>query len=95
MKTLSLPQAMTDFEFIHNAALKAGTILNLTEWFNDLEFLRVYKFLHSLCGGDDINMQHWMKTSNKHLNNRIPLQLIRTEEGIKDVLDELRYHYYL
>lgn len=95
MKTLSIPQAMTDYDFIHNAALKAGTILNLTEWFDDLEFLRVYKFLHSLCGGDDINMQHWMQTPNKFLDGQIPSLLINTELGILEVLDELRYQYYI
>jgi hypothetical protein len=36
-----------------------------------------------------------MKTANKHLNLQIPVQLITTEEGIKEVLDELRYYYYL
>jgi uncharacterized protein (DUF2384 family) len=39
-------------------------------------------------------MQHWMKTTNKHLNFQIPEHLITTEEGTKEVLDELRYFYY-
>jgi len=85
---------MTDFDFIKQAAEKAGTILNLGQWFDDLEMLRIYKYLHSMCGGNRVNMQHWMKTANKHLNLQIPEQLIRTEEGIKEVLDELRYYYY-
>lgn len=85
---------MNDFDFIKQSAQKAGEILNLTEWFEDLEFLRVYKYLHSMCGGDTVIMQHWMRTANKHLNLRIPEQMITTEEGIKDVLDELRYFYY-
>jgi hypothetical protein len=86
---------MKDFDFIKQSATKAGTILNLTEWFDDLEFLRIYKYLHSMCGGDRVNMQHWMKTANKHLNLQIPEQLITTKEGIKEVLDELRYYFYL
>lgn len=86
---------MNDFDFIKQSAEKAGAILNLTEWFEDLEFLRIYKYLHSMCGGDVVNMQHWMKTANKHLNLQIPEQMITTEEGIKDVLDELRYYFYL
>jgi uncharacterized protein (DUF2384 family) len=85
---------MNDFDFIKQTAQKAGTILNLTEWFNDLDFIRVYKYLHSMCGGDKTNMKHWMKTANKHLNLQIPEQLIATEEGIREVLDELRYYYY-
>jgi len=85
---------MTDFDFIKQSARKAGTILHLSEWFDDLEMLRVYKYLHSLCGGNVINMQHWMKTTNKHLNLQIPEQLITTKEGTKEVLDELRYYYY-
>jgi uncharacterized protein (DUF2384 family) len=48
-----------------------------------------------MCGVDNANMKHWMKTANKHLNLQIPVQLITTEEGIKEVLDELRYYYYL
>jgi hypothetical protein len=86
---------MKDFDFIKQSATKAGTILNLTEWFDDLEFLRIYKYLHSMCGGDRVNMQHWMKTANKHLNLHIPEQLITTKEGTKEVLDELRYYFYL
>ena len=85
---------MNDFDFVKQSAQKAGTILNLTEWFDDLEFLRIYKYLHSMCGGDNANMQHWMKTANKHLNLQIPEQLLTTEEGTKEVLDELRYFYY-
>ncbi len=86
---------MNDFDFIEQSAQKAGTILNLTEWFDDLEFLQIFMLLHSSCGGDYINVQHWMKTANKHLILQIPVQLITTEEGIKEVLDELRYYYYL
>lgn len=86
---------LNDFDFIKQSAEKAGELLNLTEWSDDLDFLCVYKYLHSMCGGDTDNMQHWMKTANKHLNLQIPEQMITTEEGIKDVLDELRYFYYL
>jgi len=85
---------MNDFDFIKQSAEKAGAILNLTEWFDDLDFVRVYKYLHSMCGGDKTNMQHWMKTANKHLNLQIPEQLITTQKGTKEVLDELRYFYY-
>jgi len=85
---------MNDFDFIKQSAEKAGTILNLSEWYDDLEMLRIYKYLHSMCGGDSVNMQHWMKTANKHLNLQIPEQLLTTQKGTKEVLDELRYFYY-
>lgn len=86
---------MNDFDFVKQSAQKAGKILQLTEWFDDLKFIQVYKYLHSLNGGDEINMKHWMNTPNKYLNNQIPQQLITTEEGIKDVLEELGYYYFL
>ncbi len=86
---------MNDYNFIHNAALRAGKLLDLAEWFDDLDFLRVYKYLYAMCGGDDINMQHWMQTPNKFLDGQIPSLLINTELGILEVLDELRYHYYI
>jgi hypothetical protein len=79
---------------LNNLPKKAGTILNLTEWFDDLEFLQIFMLLHSSCGGDKTNMQHWMRTANKHLNLQIPEQLLTTEEGTKEVLVGLRYFYY-
>lgn len=85
---------MNDYNFVHNTALRAGKFLELTEWFDDLDFLRVYKYLHALVGGDTINMKHWLQTPNKFLDGQIPSQLLTTEIGIIEVLDELRYHFY-
>ena len=82
---------MNDFDFIKQSAQKAGTILNLSEWFDDLEMLRIYKYLHSMCGGNVINMQHWMQTPNTHLQSKVPANLITTEQGIQDVLDYALY----
>jgi hypothetical protein len=94
VKTLYIPQAMNDYNFVHNAALRAGNLLDLTEWFDDLDFLRVYKYLHALVGGDLANMKHWLQTPNKFLDGQIPSQLLTTEIGIIEVLDELRYYFY-
>jgi hypothetical protein len=82
---------MNDFDFIEQSAQKAGTILNLTEWFDDLKFLQIFMLLHSSCGGDYINMQHWLKTANTHLQSKVPANLITTEQGIQDVLDYALY----
>lgn len=85
---------MNDCEFVRNSARKAGEILGLADWFEDLDFLRVYKYLHIHCGGDEINMRHWMLTPNKFFENQVPANLITSEKGISDVLDELRFYHY-
>ncbi len=84
----------TKFNFIKDSAKKAGDNLSIEEWHDDMTFLRLYKYLHLLFGGDTVDMKRWMRTHNEYLNNSTPEALIITEEGIKDVLNELRYQFY-
>jgi len=84
---------MSDFDFIKTSANKAGKILNLSQWFDDLELLRIYKYLHISVGGDKQLMNHWMHTQNTLLDG-VPASLITTEKGIRDVMGELEFNVY-
>ena len=58
-----------------------------------LLFLRVYRSLHALMGGDQALMRHWMEHPNRHLGQQPPRQLLARVEGLTRVasyLDALR-----
>ena len=59
-----------------------------------LLFLRLYRGLDALVGGDDEKARQWLHTENEHLAG-IPAERIRTVEGLVDVvqyLDAMRGH---
>jgi uncharacterized protein (DUF2384 family) len=80
---------MNDQQLLQSSAGKAGEILNLYEWSDDIALLRIFKNLYSLNGGDNILMRHWMHTSNQHLRNRFPVDLIKSQEGTEEILSYL------
>jgi hypothetical protein len=51
-------------------------------------FIRIYRALYVLMGGDINAMQHWMTTSNRHLQG-VPKQLIGKAEGLVRVMHYL------
>lgn len=53
-----------------------------------LLFIRCYRALHVLTGGDAAAMKHWMHTENHHTGGTPALQ-IRTVQGLVDVLEYL------
>lgn len=53
-----------------------------------LLFLRVYRSLDALMGGDDAKSRTWMHAHNTHVNG-VPAQRIRTVEGLVDVVQYL------
>lgn len=53
-----------------------------------LLFLRVYRSLDALMGGDDAKARAWMHAQNAHLAG-IPAERIRTVEGLIDVVQYL------
>ncbi|WP_094554579.1 MbcA/ParS/Xre antitoxin family protein [Synechococcus sp. 1G10] len=58
-----------------------------------LLFVRVYRSLHSLFGGDQTLMRHWMQQPNHHLGEQPPRLLLARIEGLTRVanyLDALR-----
>jgi len=53
-----------------------------------LLFLRLYRSLDALVGGDDAKARMWLHAQNDHLRG-IPADRIRTVEGLVDVVQYL------
>ena len=53
-----------------------------------LLFLRLYRSLDALVGGDDAKARLWLHSQNHHLAG-IPAERIRTVEGLVDVVQYL------
>ena len=53
-----------------------------------LMFLRVYRSLDALVGGDDIKSRAWLHAANDHVGG-VPAERIRTVEGLVDVVQYL------
>jgi hypothetical protein len=82
---------ISDQHLLRKSAGKASEILGVFDWYNDVKFLQIYKGLYSLCGGDLELMRHWIQTPNAHLKSKVAANLITTEQGIQDVLDQVLY----
>lgn len=53
-----------------------------------LLFLRLYRSLDALVGGDDAKARDWLHAANHHLGG-VPADRIRTVEGLVDVVQYL------
>ena len=53
-----------------------------------LLFLRLFRSLDALVGGDESNARAWLHAHNDHLRG-VPAQRIRTVEGLVDVVQYL------
>jgi hypothetical protein len=53
-----------------------------------LIFLRLYRSLDALVGGDDTKARAWLHAENSHIRG-IPAERIRTVEGLVDVVQYL------
>jgi len=53
-----------------------------------LLFLRLYRSLDTLVGGDDAKARDWMHSGNDHIGG-VPAERIRTVEGLIDVVQYL------
>ena len=53
-----------------------------------LIFLRLYRSLDALVGGDDVKARAWLHAGNDHLGG-VPAERIRTVEGLVDVVQYL------
>jgi hypothetical protein len=53
-----------------------------------LMFLRLFRSLDALVGGDDNNARAWLHAENSHIRG-IPAERIRTVEGLVDVVQYL------
>lgn len=58
------------------------------EGHNALLFIRVYRSLDTLIGGDDAQAREWLQSENKHLHEK-PIKLLLTTEGLVRVLNYL------
>ncbi|MFK8020188.1 MAG: antitoxin Xre/MbcA/ParS toxin-binding domain-containing protein [Pseudomonadales bacterium] len=47
--------------------------------------LRVYRSVHTLMGGDTKNIQHWLNTPNHAFADQIPLQVMKSVDGLVSV----------
>lgn len=63
-----------------NPASKSGELALL--------FIRCYRGLHALLGGDTENMAHWFAANNKHLNG-VPKELVKSVQGLGIVVSYL------
>ena len=70
--------------------LKSGRAIDpeRTEGQLALLFLRLYRSLDALAGGDDEKARAWLHAQNDHLRG-IPAERIRTVEGLVDVVQYL------
>jgi hypothetical protein len=53
-----------------------------------LLFLRLYRGLDALVGGDDATAREWLHSENTHISG-VPAERIRTVEGLVDVVQYL------
>lgn len=94
MSILSLSEVMEKQEmqyFSQKYAAKAGEIFGIQEWSSDLNLIRIYQLLSVLLGGSETNMRHWFQTQNKHLENKVPANLITTSPGTMQILNYLEF----
>jgi hypothetical protein len=82
---------ISDTHLLQKSAGRAGQILGVFDWYDDVKFLEIFKHLYSLCGGDESLMRHWIHTPNTYLKSKVAAHLITTEQGIQDVLDQVLY----
>ena len=50
-----------------------------------LMFVRVYRGLYALVGGDSENMKHWVSTKNSHLG-QAPREMMNSCQGLAQVV---------
>jgi len=58
-----------------------------------LGFIRVYRALYAILGGNRAQMRHWMSTPNQHLRGQAPAALVENYQGLAEVnvyLDAMR-----
>ena len=71
-----------------SAAISSGKNQELA-----LGFIRVYRALYAILGGNREQMQHWMESPNRHLRNHPLAILVESYQGLAEVniyLDAMR-----
>lgn len=62
------------------------------EWELSAYFIRLYRSLFSLVGGDDALVESWVKSPNASLNQQIPLDYIKRVDGLFHACNYLDAH---
>jgi hypothetical protein len=78
----------TSESFISRMKSGRGLDPQRTEGQLALLFLRLYRSLDALMGGDDTKARAWLHAHNDHLRG-VPAERIRTVEGLVDVVQYL------
>ncbi len=50
--------------------------------------IHIYRALYAMVGGNHDNLQHWIRTENRHLQG-IPAKLMQRVQGLVRVLEYL------
>ncbi|MDP2323877.1 MAG: DUF2384 domain-containing protein [Gammaproteobacteria bacterium] len=61
-------------------------------WELGTHLVRLYRSLSSMVGGDDELARTWLRSANKAFGGRIPLDAIRTVEGLVHACDYVDAH---
>jgi hypothetical protein len=61
-------------------------------WELGAHLVRLYRSLHSLVGGDDELARTWLRSANAAFGNRVPLDVIRTVDGLVHACDYVDAH---
>ena len=76
-----------------NYSRGAATIASTKDQELSLGFIRVYRALFAILGGNQEQMRYWMKTPNRHFNNQVPTDLAGNYQGLAELnvyLDAMR-----
>lgn len=61
-------------------------------WELAAHFIRLYRSLSSLVGGNDELARNWLKSANQAFDNRHPLELVKRVDGLLHVCEYLDAH---
>lgn len=85
---------MNDNYLLQKSATKAAEIFGITQWNSDLNLIRIYSQLSVMLGGDEKLIRHWVQTSNKHLEDKVPANLLTHREGEMKILSVLESYVH-
>jgi hypothetical protein len=61
-------------------------------WELSAHFVRLYRSVSSLVGGNDELARSWLKSANQAFDNRHPLEVVKRVEGLLHVCEYLDAH---
>jgi hypothetical protein len=65
---------------------------NSKTWELSAHFIRLYRSVSSLVGGDDELARSWLKSANQAFDNRHPLDVVKRVDGLLHVCEYLDAH---